>query len=146
MIFWKVSLASAVIIAGLTGAASASSSPWIDVQGGRVRLVTSGGPNQHGILSGALEIDLAPGWKTYWRDPGDAGVPPTIDVSASANIKSAELDFPAPERHDEGDFSWAGYDRPVSLPVRFSLGLIASTNHATVSARANFVTSAIPGR
>ncbi|MFI0845683.1 protein-disulfide reductase DsbD domain-containing protein [Mesorhizobium sp. IMUNJ 23232] len=121
MIFWHISLASAAIMAGLAGAASASSSPWIDVQGARVRLVTSGNPDNDGVLRGALEINLVPGWKTYWRDPGDAGVPPMIDVTASTNIKSADLDFPAPERHDEGDFSWAGYDRPVSLPVSFRL-------------------------
>jgi DsbC/DsbD-like thiol-disulfide interchange protein len=121
MIFWHISLASAAIVAGLAGAASASSSPWIDMQGARVRLVTSGSVDRDGVLRGALEINLVPGWKTYWRDPGDAGVPPTIDVTASTNIKSAELDFPAPKRHDEGDFSWAGYNRPVSLPVSFKL-------------------------
>lgn len=121
MIFWRLSLVSAAIMAGLAGTAFASSSPWIDMQGARVRLVTSGNADHDGVLRGALEIDLMPGWKTYWRDPGDAGVPPMIDATASTNIKSAELDFPAPGRHDEGDFSWAGYDRPVSLPVRFRL-------------------------
>ncbi|MDQ6435961.1 protein-disulfide reductase DsbD family protein [Mesorhizobium sp. LHD-90] len=68
-----------------------------------------------------LEIELFPGWKTYWRDPGYAGVPPAIDVAGSANVSAAEFDFPAPRRHDEGDSSWAGYDRPVSLPVRFTV-------------------------
>jgi DsbC/DsbD-like thiol-disulfide interchange protein len=101
------------------GGAFAASSPWVNVEGGRVRLVTSGVPDAAGRLYGALEVQLAPGWKTYWRDPGASGVPPTIDVSASRNIKSAELDFPAPERHDRGNFSWAGYSRPVNLPVTF---------------------------
>ena len=44
--------------------------------------------------TGVLDIDLKPGWKTYWRDPGDAGVPPQLDVSASTNVAGAELRFP----------------------------------------------------
>ena len=44
-----------------------------------------------------------------------------LDVSANPNIASAEFDFPAPQRHDEGDFKWAGYDYPVALPVTFTL-------------------------
>jgi DsbC/DsbD-like thiol-disulfide interchange protein len=48
-------------------------------------------------------------------------VPPTIDVSANANITTAQFDFPAPQRHDEGDYQWAGYDYPLGLPVTFTL-------------------------
>jgi DsbC/DsbD-like thiol-disulfide interchange protein len=98
-----------------------SSSPWVEMQGGRVRLVTAGAADAAGRLQGALEIELKPGWKTYWRDPGDAGVPPTIDIAASQNVISASLDFPAPERHHDGDFSWAGYAQSVVLPVAFEL-------------------------
>ena len=99
----------------------ASSSDWFETEGARVRLVTTGKSAADGTLRGILDIELKPGWKTYWRDPGDAGVPPTLDVSANPNIVSAELDFPAPQRHDEGDFQWAGYDYPVALPVTFTL-------------------------
>ena len=91
------------------------------MEGARVRLVTAGEPDAQGRLNGILDIELEPGWKTYWRDPGDAGVPPTIDVSANPNIASAVFDFPAPQRHDEGDFKWAGYDYPLALPVTFTL-------------------------
>ena len=48
-------------------------------------------------------------------------MPPTLDISANPNISSAKFDFPAPQRHDEGDFQWAGYDYPVALPVTFTL-------------------------
>ena len=68
----------------------------------RARQAGDTGPaDEKGVLQGALEIDLKPGWKTYWRDPGDAGVPPTIDATASSNVASAELSFPAPHRFDE---------------------------------------------
>lgn len=101
--------------------AHASSSDWLDTEGARVRLVTTGKPDVEGRLRGVLDIELKPGWKTYWRDPGDAGVPPTIDVSANPNIVGAEFDFPAPQRHDGGDFKWVGYDYPLVLPVTFTL-------------------------
>lgn len=102
-------------------AAFASSSEWVDSQGGRVRLVTTGEPDAQGRLHGALEIALKPGWKTYWRDPGDSGVPPQLDVSGSDNISDAQLLFPAPKRHDDGYGQWAGYDQSVALPVVFTI-------------------------
>ncbi len=101
--------------------ALASSSEWFEMEGARIRLVTAGAPDAHGRLKGVLDIELKPGWKTYWRDPGDAGVPPTIDISTNPGFASAKFEFPAPQRHDEGDFQWAGYDYPVRLPVTFTL-------------------------
>jgi DsbC/DsbD-like thiol-disulfide interchange protein len=111
------------LFAMITGATPvlASSTDWFETQGGRVRLITSGKPDADGRLQGILDIDLDPGWKTYWRDPGDAGVPPQLDIAASTNISSAELDFPAPQHHDDGYSKWAGYDQSVALPVTFHL-------------------------
>jgi DsbC/DsbD-like thiol-disulfide interchange protein len=109
----------AILVAGQP--ASASSSNWADSEGGRVRLVTSGKPDAEGRLQGMLDIALKPGWKTYWRDPGDSGVPPQLDVSASTNVARAEMAFPAPQRHDDGYGQWAGYDHPVALPVTFTV-------------------------
>ena len=118
----KASAAYAVLLMLLASTpAHASSSDWFETEGARVRLVTTGKPAADGTLKGILDIELKPGWKTYWRDPGDAGVPPTLDVSANPNITGAKFDFPAPQRHDEGDFQWAGYDYPVALPVTFTL-------------------------
>jgi DsbC/DsbD-like thiol-disulfide interchange protein len=118
----KALFASAALVTLLAGLpARASSSDWFETDGARIRLVTAGKPDAQGKLTGILDIELKPGWKTYWRDPGDAGVPPTIDVSANPNIAKAEFDFPAPQRHDEGDFNWAGYDYPVALPITFTL-------------------------
>ena len=118
----KKTIIAAGLLCGssLAGSAQASSSDWFETDGGRVRLVTTGKPDADGRLQGILDIDLKPGWKTYWREPGDAGVPPLVDVAASPGLTGAELAFPAPQRHDEGDFVWAGYDRPVARPVTFS--------------------------
>lgn len=112
-----LALAAAVIAPAAT---SASSSDWFEANGARLRLLTSGAPDAEGHLRGSLEIALRPGWKTYWRDPGQAGVPPTLDVSRSAGITAARMDFPAPQWHAEDGFSWAGYGEPVAFPVEFT--------------------------
>ncbi|MER9652366.1 hypothetical protein NKJ26_02470 [Mesorhizobium sp. M0152] len=117
----KILLLGAAIGSATVLPASASSSGWYNSEGGKVRLVTSGKPDDAGRIQGVLDIALKPGWKTYWRDPGDAGVPPQLDISASTNIADARLSFPAPRRHDDGYGKWAGYDYPVSLPVVFTL-------------------------
>jgi DsbC/DsbD-like thiol-disulfide interchange protein len=101
--------------------AYSASSQWIEAEGARVRLVTSGLPDQKGALTGALEIELAPGWKTYWRDPGEVGVPPSLDLDASTNIVGANLSFPAPQRFKDSYATWTGYKSSVALPVRLML-------------------------
>src|SRR5690606_21006377 len=65
----------------------------------------------------ALEIRLAPGWKTYWMDPGDTGVPPQIEIRSGAETLSPEILFPPPKRVDDGYSIWAGYDAPLALAV-----------------------------
>lgn len=114
-----VLILTATLFAASASAAFSASSDWFEMEGARIRLVTTGEPDAQGLLKGTLDIALKPGWKTYWRDPGDAGVPPMIDVPA--NVLDAELSFPAPQRHDEGDFQWAGYDYPLGLPVTFTI-------------------------
>ncbi len=66
----------------------------------------------------AFEIQLAPGAITYWRDPGDSGAPPSFDFSGSANLASAEPEFPAPTRIAEPDGSEAfGYENSVVFAI-----------------------------
>ncbi len=131
MIKLTIALGIAVQFAAVLPAV-ASSSAWHDSEGGRVRLVTSGRPDAQGRLHGALDIALKPGWKTYWRDPGDSGVPPQLGITASTNVSRAEMSFPAPRRHDDGYGQWAGYDHSVSLPVTFTLA--APQKKATIDA------------
>lgn len=99
---------------GVTSAIAASSQ-WSETQGGSVRFVTAGKPDADGMLRGALQVDLKPGWKTYWRDPGDSGVPPQISLSG-ASLDG--ISFPAPQRFEEGGSSLTGYEAPISFAVR----------------------------
>jgi DsbC/DsbD-like thiol-disulfide interchange protein len=66
-----------------------------------------------------FEISLAPGAITYWRDPGDSGLPPTLDFAGSDNVARVEPVFPAPKRIREADGGEAfGYDGSVVIPLR----------------------------
>ncbi len=111
-----VGATACVMLLGTVSYAHAASSEWVETEGGRIRLTTLA-PNDEGVIRGILDIDLSPGWKTYWRDPGDAGVPPSIGIDASVNVKDLQLDFPPPERIDDGYSIWAGYSYPVALPI-----------------------------
>jgi DsbC/DsbD-like thiol-disulfide interchange protein len=70
------------------------------------------------FLRAGIEIRLEPGWKTYWRDPGDSGAPPTFDFSGSENVKSVNVLWPAPERFPDGaGGNSIGYVDHVILPL-----------------------------
>ncbi len=97
--------------------AQASVSAWTQTPGGRVRVIIEDKAAYDGAIRGALQIDLAPGWKTYWRNPGSAGVPPQITLQGGAN---AHIAFPAPVRFGSTD-DGIGYKMPVSLPITFRL-------------------------
>jgi DsbC/DsbD-like thiol-disulfide interchange protein len=71
------------------------------------------------FLRAGVEIRLDPGWHTYWRDPGDSGVPPSFDFAGSQNVKSVTVLWPAPERFsDEAGGHSIGYHNHVILPLR----------------------------
>jgi len=119
----SIAVSTLVLVTALSaGPALASSTQWVEAQGGKVRLVTTGEPDAQGRLEGILDIHLDKGWKTYWRDPGDAGVPPSLEVTGSTNVTGAQLNFPAPQRHDDDFATWAGYNHSVALPIVFHVG------------------------
>lgn len=65
----------------------------------------------------AFNITLAEGWKTYWRTPGDAGIPPIFDWSASDNLQGVDVSFPVPTVFYENGMRSVGYDDGVILPL-----------------------------
>ncbi|WP_235829889.1 protein-disulfide reductase DsbD domain-containing protein [Frigidibacter oleivorans] len=70
-----------------------------------------------GTHMAALRLDLAEGWKTYWRAPGDAGIPPQFDWSGSENVAAVRLHWPAPLMFELGGMRTFGYRRQLVLPV-----------------------------
>ncbi len=84
--------------------------------GSSVRLL-DGGLRDDGTYLAGLEIDLDPGWKTYWRMPGKGGLPPGFDWSGSENVASVEVLWPAPLRLEDAYGDSIGYTQRVILPL-----------------------------
>ncbi len=76
-----------------------------------------GAPNDAGRLAG-LKLRIEDGWKTYWRAPGDAGVPPRFDWSRSENLAAVEVLWPAPEMFESFGMRMLGYSGEVVLPLQ----------------------------
>lgn len=68
----------------------------------------------------ALRIDLAPGWKTYWRAPGEGGIPPVFDWSGSINVQGVALHWPTPHAFDQLGLTSIGYETRLVLPLEFT--------------------------
>lgn len=71
-----------------------------------------------GRVSAALHMTLEPGWKTYWRVPGDSGLAPMFDWSGSKNVQSIELLWPTPRAFDELGERFYGYKGDIRWPLR----------------------------
>jgi suppressor for copper-sensitivity B len=82
----------------------------------KVDLLT--GDSQAGEAWVGVRVDLGPGWKTYWKSPGDAGLPPEFDWSGSSNVDHAEVNWPAPSRLSIQGIETVGYTHQVLFPVR----------------------------
>jgi DsbC/DsbD-like thiol-disulfide interchange protein len=99
-------------------AGAADASAWDGDARSAVRLVAGGVAGSSGnALRAGVEIRLAAGWKTYWRYPGDSGVPPAFDFSKSENVKSVAVLWPAPHRFTDDGGNSIGYKVGVTLPV-----------------------------
>ncbi|MGH6852435.1 MAG: protein-disulfide reductase DsbD domain-containing protein [Methylocella sp.] len=83
-----------------------------------MRLIAAGGGGPHAAYRAGIEIRLDPGALTYWRMPGDAGVPPVFSFEGSANASDIEVSYPAPTRIDEDGTEAFGYRGRVIFPVR----------------------------
>jgi DsbC/DsbD-like thiol-disulfide interchange protein len=70
-----------------------------------------------GTIPALLDIRLAPGWKTYWRNPGQSGIPPSVSLPGASGLVLESIRFPVPKTFDDGFSSYIGYDRSVGLPL-----------------------------
>jgi DsbC/DsbD-like thiol-disulfide interchange protein len=126
----QVAVAAAVCAAlapvSSQNAAAADASSWDGDARSAMRLLAgqaAGSPgntvgDSSGELRAGIELRLAAGWKTYWRYPGDSGVPPVFDFSKSENVKSVEVRWPAPHRFTDESGASIGYKGSVVLPLR----------------------------
>jgi suppressor for copper-sensitivity B len=80
-----------------------------------------GVPGGSAALSAGLSFTLEPGWKTYWRSPGEVGLPPEISWEGSQNIRDIALSFPAPKRFTAFEIENFGYADAVLFPLQVQL-------------------------
>jgi DsbC/DsbD-like thiol-disulfide interchange protein len=122
-------------LAFLAAAAPALAGPVVPPP--ETRLIAASAPEPDGSWRLGLEIVLPDGWHTYWRTPGDAGVPPMFDTAASNNLARFDVGYPPPVRYFDGfgtslvyhdrvvlpvTVAPAAADAPIDLRVRFDFG------------------------
>ena len=104
-----------VTVAVSRPALSGDASAWDGDQRAAVRLIA--GAQRGPVRRAGIEIRLAPGWKTYWRYPGDSGIPPRFDFSHSKNVKFVTVRYPAPHRLTDESGTSIGYKHGVVFPL-----------------------------
>jgi DsbC/DsbD-like thiol-disulfide interchange protein len=129
----RAGLAAAVFVLSVGAQARAQdSSPWVKDGHSAVRLLA--GSRSGAVLLGGIAFQLQPGWHTYWRNPGDSGVPPRIDFSKSENIEAVTILWPAPAKFADGAGGTSlGYQKQLVLPLR----IVAKNADRPVTLRAD---------
>src|SRR5215470_15819947 len=134
MVPMRAALGFVAMLLALSQSAAAhaqDASPWQQDGHSAVRLLA--GSRSSARLLGGIAFQLQPGWKTYWRTPGDSGVPPRFDFSKSDNVEAVTVLWPAPMKFDDGAGGFSlGYKKQVVLPLR----IVAKNNDKPVTLRA----------
>ena len=108
-----------VLVATVPPARAADASAWDGSDRAAIRLLAGSqrGASAATVHRAGVEIRLADGWKTYWRYPGDSGVPPRFDFTRSRNVKSVTVRWPAPQRLTDESGTSIGYKHDVVFPL-----------------------------
>lgn len=119
---FSLSIVATIALAGASLPASfahADASDWQGDARAAIRMMSGDTKHDDGrsVLRGGVEMRLAPGWKTYWRHPGDSGIPPHFDFAKSENVKSVQVAWPAPVRMSDAGGVIIGYRDNVLFPL-----------------------------
>ncbi len=114
---FRAASAAIFLCMSLAAGVAQTSKPSATKQGfhSRARLISGG--QQGDMWLAGIEITLDQGFKTYWRTPGDSGLPPRFDWSGSENVAGTEIRWPAPARHEDAAGVAYVYGKRVVLPV-----------------------------
>ena len=132
MTFFSPPLA-AVLAAALIGLPGAGAADIVTPRDAVEARLLPGWRQADGTHMAALSLQLAPGWKTYWRAPGDAGIPPRFDWDGSENLDRVDPHWPRPEIFVVSGMRSIGYSDEVVLPLRITPH--AGADPITISAR-----------
>lgn len=106
--------------------ALAAGTEWQTVAGAHVRVIATGPQDGSPGGDAAIQIRLDPGWHTYWRFPGEAGIPTTADFAGSTGIDGARLRFPPPATYSDPYSTSIVYRDEVVLPIDLDAGNAAA--------------------
>ena len=81
------------------------------------RMSLLAGSLKEGVWQAGILIALESGWKTYWRMPGDTGIPPSFDWTGSTNNTSVEVGFPVTRRFNDEGGETIGYHDQALFPI-----------------------------
>lgn len=122
---WLVSLIAALLIYSAQSLAETPSTGWLsheDHPPVSVKLELTGHYEaERNLLPALLHVELDDGWKTYWRSPGEGGIPPTFDWAKSANINDIEWHWPVPSRYSIQGIDTVGYQGSLTFPLMVQL-------------------------
>lgn len=94
--------------------ATSDNNPLVEIE------VLDGGLTVRGTYMGALRLTLQDGWKTYWRSPGDTGIPPTFNWRGSRNVGELSITWPTPEVFMSAGYQTIGYHNQLVLPIEIT--------------------------
>ncbi|MFN3232406.1 MAG: protein-disulfide reductase DsbD domain-containing protein [Alphaproteobacteria bacterium] len=114
----RLVFAGFLVFAGSASVQAETASDWERGEYSSVRLIAaSDGVGPDGTVDVGVQMRLRSGWKTYWRSPGQAGVPTRFDMAGSANVETTEVAWPTPERFSDFEFETYGYGGEVVFPI-----------------------------
>lgn len=114
-----VALISCAAVASSAGAAGGD---WVSAENSQVRLIAAAeSVAGSSILTIGVHVRMEEGWKTYWRSPGNGGVPPTFDWSMSVNVFEARIEWPLPEKLVQFGMTTYGYSDEIVFPLQVSV-------------------------
>lgn len=119
----NIQIAALIVLCGLAMPLAAparadDASPWVDDLSSSMRLITGAKQNGADYLRAGIEIKLKPGWHTYWRYPGNSGVPPRFSFSGSDNVATVKVLYSAPHAFTDDAGTTIGYKGNVIFPLR----------------------------
>ncbi|MGM0481337.1 MAG: protein-disulfide reductase DsbD family protein [Pseudomonadota bacterium] len=122
---WLISLVAALLLYSVPTLAETPSTGWLshdDHPPVSVKLALTGHYEaERNLLPALLHVELDKGWKTYWRSPGEGGIPPTFDWSSSAQIEDIEWNWPIPSRYSIQGINTVGYQGSLTFPLMIKL-------------------------
>jgi len=143
-------MASVSLLPGLMGASAEAGDASSGSANVTVRLVSevlSIRPGKPFIV--ALRMKMAPSWHTYWKNPGDSGMPTRVVWTLPDGFKASELEWPTPSRAVDGGLALYGYEREAVFLTEVTPGSDLPSGRFTVAAKVSWLECkdiCIPGK